>query len=190
MLGDQGRGKLNWLHRIETQKMTAKERGEEISDEEAKRRAVARLHRPKLKRLYNPDRVVGGLYDPRLYDGTEVVLSQGRIALPNCVPLEPKAVHAKRNYDKITTEAARMIEEGKVQPEEIRLMCSEFFVFGRNGEDFLVQFGGRRYPHRIDKAKLRVCYEGGTVTLDGNVPIRVKLVAIFDYYLTLYDALR
>jgi hypothetical protein len=31
--------------------MLANERGDEISDEEAKRRAVAKLHRPKLKRL-------------------------------------------------------------------------------------------------------------------------------------------
>jgi hypothetical protein len=76
MAGGQGRGKLNWLTRIRFQKMLAKERGDEISDEEAKRRAVAKLHRPKLKRLYNEDRYVGGPYDPRLYEGAEVALSR------------------------------------------------------------------------------------------------------------------
>jgi len=54
-VGSHGRGsragKLNWLTRIRVQKMLANERGDEISDEEAKRRAVAKLHRPKLKRL-------------------------------------------------------------------------------------------------------------------------------------------
>ena len=36
MAGGQGRGKLNWLTRIRVQKMLAKERGDEISDEEAR----------------------------------------------------------------------------------------------------------------------------------------------------------
>ena len=159
MAGDQGRGKLNWLTRIRFQKMLAKERGDEISDEEAKRRAVAKLHRPKLKRLYNENPYVGGPYDPRLYEGAEVALSRGRIALPNCVPLEPEAVHARRNYEKITKEVARMIEEGRAQPEEIRFMCSEFFIWVHNGEDFLVRFGERTIPCRFNKDKLRVCYE-------------------------------
>jgi len=44
MLGDQTPGKRNWRHRTETQKKLAKERGEEISDKEAKLRAIARLH--------------------------------------------------------------------------------------------------------------------------------------------------
>jgi hypothetical protein len=187
MTGDQGRGKLNWLHRISSQKRRDRERGEEISDEEARRREVAKLHRPKLKRLYNPTRY-GPFYDSRLYDGTEVVLSQGeRVMLPNCVPLEPKAVHAKRNYDKITTEVARMIEEGNAQPEEIRFMCSEFFVWVRNGEEFLIRFGERRIPSRINKKKLNVCYVDSTIALDGNTFIKLKSsVAVFDYYLGLY----
>jgi hypothetical protein len=187
MMGDQGRGKLNWLHRIRDQKKLAMERGEEISDEEARRREVAKLHRPRLKvPIYNPDRY-GPLYNPRLYDGAEVMLSQGRVALPNCVPLEPKAVHAKRNYDKITTEVARMIEEGNAQPEEIRFMCSEFFVWVRNGEEFLIRFGERRIPSRINKKKLNVCYVDSTIALDGNTPIKLKSsVAVFDYYLGLY----
>jgi hypothetical protein len=187
MTGDQGRGKLNWLHRIETQKMLAKERGEDISDEEARLREVARLHRPKLRRLDKAIRRASP-YDPRRY-GTKVSSSQGSVALLNCWTMEPGSVHAGRNYTKIATEVGRMIEEGKAQPEEIRFMCSEFFVWVRNGEDFLVRFGERRIPCRIDKDKLRVCYEDGTVTLDGYSPITVKSVAVFDYYLTLYDAL-
>src|ERR1700730_3457424 len=154
MLRDQGRGKLNWLHRIKTEKVQAEERGEDISDEEAKRRAVAKLHRPKLKRLDNaiwpapPD-------DPRRY-GTKVSSSQGSVALLNCWTMEPESVHAGRNYDKLTNQVGRMIERGKAQPEEICFMCSEFFVFRRNGEDFLVQCGDPRYSYRIDKTSLRV----------------------------------
>ncbi len=188
MLQDQGRGKLNWLHRIETQKMLAKERGEEISDEEAKMRAVAKLHRPELRPLDNSGRYADP-NDPRRY-GTEVMLNHGSVALPNCWTMEPIAVHGKRNYDKIVTEASRMIAESKVQPEEIRFMCSEFFIWARNGEHLLVQFGERRIPYRIDKDKLRVCYKEGTVTSEGYPPISVKSVAVFDYYLSLYSALR
>jgi hypothetical protein len=51
MPGAQGRGERNWLRRIEIQKMLAKQGGEQISDKEAKLRAVAKLHRPKLKPL-------------------------------------------------------------------------------------------------------------------------------------------
>jgi hypothetical protein len=139
MTGDQGRGKLNWLHRISSEKRRARERGEEISDEGARRREVAKLHRPRLKvPIYNPDRY-GPLYNPRLYDGAEIVLNGERIALPNCMSLEPVAVHARRDYDKITTEVGRMIAEGNAQPEEIRFMCSAFFIMRRNGDDFLIR---------------------------------------------------
>jgi len=82
-----------------------------------------------------------------------------------------------------------MIAEGKAQPEEIWFMCSEFFIWVRNGEHFLVRFGERRIPFRIDKPKLRLCYKDGTVTLEGYFPIRVKSVGVFDYYLTIYSAL-
>ena len=105
------------------------------------------------------------------------------------MPLEPAAVHSRRNYEKVTKEVARIIEEGRAQPEEIRFMCSEFFIWVHNGEDFLVRFGERRSPYRINKDKLRVCYENGTVMIEGCSPIRIKSVATFDYYLTLYAAL-
>ena len=110
MLRDQTRGKRNWRHRIETQKKLAKERGEEISDEEAKLRAVARLHRPKLRPLDNSSRYADP-YDHRRY-GTEVTFNNGSVALQNCWTMEPNAVHAKRRYFKITTEVTRMIAEG------------------------------------------------------------------------------
>jgi hypothetical protein len=157
--------------------MLSKERGEEITDEEAQRRAVAKLHRPKLRPLDNSGRYADP-NDPRRY-GTEVTLNNGSVALQNCWTMEPNAVHAKRNYDKITTEATRVVAEGKVQPEEIRFMCSEFFIWVRNGEHFLVRFGERRIPYRIDKNKLRVCYKDGTVTPEGYPPISVKSVGVF-----------
>ncbi len=104
--------------------------------------------------------------------------------MPNCVPLEPKAVHVKRDYDKITKEVARMIEEGMAQPEEIRFICSEFFVFRRaffvfrrDGEDFLAQFGGVRIPCRIQKEEIKASYENGTVTL-GDAVLKVNSVGI------------
>lgn len=105
------------------------------------------------------------------------------------MPLEPEAVHARRNYEKITKEVARMIEEGRAQPEEIRFMCSEFFIWVHNGEDFLVRFGERRISYRFNKDKLRVCYENDTVMIEGFSPIRIKSVATFDYYVTQYAAL-
>ena len=167
-----------------------------ISEREAHLRAVARMHRPKLTIELYRDRDgralnrYGPHINPRLFDGTEVKLSQESVALalPNCLPLEPKAVHARRDYDKITKEVARMIEEGGAQPEEIRFMCSEFFVFVRNGEDFLVRFGGRKIPYRIDKEKVRMCYEHHTVMFDDNSVIKkVRSVGVFDYYFTLYN---
>jgi hypothetical protein len=103
-----GPGKRNWLRGIENEKIAAKQRGEKISDEEAKQREVVKLHRPHT----------------RQYHRIEVEFGEAKIALPNCVALEPKAVHAKRRYGKITREAALMIEEGRVQPDEIRFMCS------------------------------------------------------------------
>jgi hypothetical protein len=169
MLRDQGRGERNWLHRIETEKLQAKQRGEDISDEEGRRRAVAKLHRPKLQPLDNWDRYADP-YDPRRY-GTEIMVNNVSIALPKCWTMLPAAVHAKRKYRKITTEASRMIEEGGVQREEICFICSEFFVWVRNGEHFLVRFGERRIPSRIDKHKSKVCYEDGTVILEGYPPI-------------------
>ena len=68
-------------------------------------------------------------------------------------------------------------------------MCSEFFIWVRDGEHFLVRFGERRIPHRIDKNKWRVCYKDGTVTPEGYPPFRVKSVGVFDYYLIIYSAL-
>lgn len=80
-----------------------------------------------------------------------------------------------------------MIEEGGAQPEEIYFMCSEFFVFVRNWVDFLVQFGGRKIPHRIGKDQPKVCYEDGTVTFsDKSMIKKIKSVSVFDYYLRLY----
>jgi hypothetical protein len=185
----QGRGTLNWLRRINNQKTLARERGEEISDEEARRREVAKLHRPKLKvPIYNPNRY-GPLYNPRLYDGAEVVQGRERVPLPNCVALEPTAVHSRRDYDKITTEVGRMIAEGNAQPEEIRFICSAFFILRRSGEDWLVRFGERRYPYKINEGRLRVNYTGGTVTLDESLTIKVKSVGIFDHYFGLYTML-
>jgi len=170
-----------------------------ISEREAHLRAVARMHRPKLAiELYRdrdgrPLNRYGPHFNPRLYDGTEVKLSRGSVAfaLPNCVPLEPKAVHARRDFDRITKEVARMLEEGGAQPEQIRFMCSEFFIFVRHGEDFLVRFGGRKIPYRIDEHKVRMCYEDRTVTFGENSVIKkVRSVGVFDYYLNLYYALR
>ena len=187
MPGARGRGERNWLRRIEIQKMLAKQGDEQISDEEANRRAVAKLHRPKLKRLDNaippapPD-------DPRRY-GTKVSLSQGSVALLNCWTMEPESVHAGRNYDKLTKQVGRMIEQGKAQPEEICFMCSEFFIFRRNGEDCLVQSGDPRYLYQIDRDSLRASYEDGTVTLKGYSPIRPKSVGVFAYYFSLYGVL-
>ena len=189
MLEDRRPGKRNWYRRVETEKIQARQRGEEISDEEARKRAIAKLHRPILKRLYLPNRYVGGAYDPCFYDGVEVELSQGRVALPNCALAEPKAVHARRSDDKITREVARMIEEGGAQPEELRFICSDFFVYARNNEVFLVRFGGRRIPYRIEKTKLIVCYVDSTVTLHGYRPIRVESVGVFEYYFRLYSGL-
>jgi hypothetical protein len=73
---DRRHEKRNWQRRIETEKIQAGQRGEEISDEEGRKRAIAKLHRPKLKRLYLPNRYVGAAYDPCFYDGAEVELSQ------------------------------------------------------------------------------------------------------------------
>jgi hypothetical protein len=187
MTGDQGRGTLNWLTRIRNRKMRAEEGGEVISDEEARLREVAKLHRPKLSPLDNGDRYADP-YDPRRY-GTEIVLNDVSVALPNCWAMQPAAVHAKRKYSKITTEAFRMIEEGGVQREEVCFICSEFFIWVRNGEHFLVRFGERRVPYRIDKHKFKVCYEHGTVILEGYPPIRLKPIGAFAYYFTLYGAL-
>ena len=187
MLRDQGRGKLNWLHRITTEKVHAKRRGEDISGEEAKRRAVARLHRPKLKRLDNA--IWPAPPDDRRRYGTKVSSSQGSVALLNCWTMEPKLVHAGRNYKKLTKQVAHMIEQGKAQPEEINFMCSEFFIFRRNGKDFLVQCGDPRYLYQIDRDSLRASYEDGTVTLKGRPPIRPKSVGVFAYYFSLYGAL-
>jgi hypothetical protein len=189
MRENQGRGKLNWLNRIKDQKRLAKEQGEEISDEEARKREVAKLHRPTLKvPIWNRDLYDRWSFNPSLFRGSEIALNQQRISLPFCVALEPFAVHAKRDYDKITTEVGRMIAEGLAQPEEIRLMCSAFFVLRRNGEDFLVRFGERRYPYRIGKERLRVSYENDTVTLSGNL-LKVKSVGTFEYYFHLYTML-
>jgi hypothetical protein len=174
-------------------------RNSSISEREAHLRAVARMHRPKLTiELYrdrdgSPLNRYGPHINPRLYDGTEVKLSQESVtvALPNCVALEPKAVHARREYDRITKEVARMIEEGGAQPEEIRFMCSEFFVYVRYGEDFLVRFGERKIPYRIGKEKVRMCYEDRTVTFgDNSVIKKVRSVGVFDYYLALFNGLR
>jgi len=103
--------------------------------------------------------------------------------------MEPNSVHAGRNYKKLTKQVARMIEQGKAQPEEICFMCSEFFVFRRNGEDFLVQCGDPRYLYQIDRDSLRASYEHGAVTLKGYSPIRPKSVGVFAYYFSLYSAL-
>jgi hypothetical protein len=151
-----------WLTRRRNEGHRSRQGGPQnspISEREAHLRAVARMHRPKLMiELYRdrdgrPLNRYGPHINPRLFDGTEVMLSHGSVSLPNCMPLEPKAVHARRDYVRITNEVARMIEEGGAQPKEIRFMCSEFFVFVRNGEEFLVRFGGRKIPYRIDKEK-------------------------------------
>ena len=183
-----GRGKLNWQSRIRSQKKLAKERGEEISDEEARRREMAKLHRPKLKvPVYNPDRY-GPLYNPRLYDGAEIFQNQERVTLPNCVNLEPAATHAIRDYKYITTEMSRMIAEGYAQPDEIRFVCSTFFVLRQDGEDLLVRFGKRRVPNRIGNGQLRVSYESGTITFNG-LTLKVKSVGLFEHYFNLYVTL-
>src|SRR5271169_2466840 len=109
MLRGQGRGRLNWLRRSKNEKTQAKQRGEDISDEEAKWRAVSKLHRPKLRPLDNSDRYVDP-YDPRRR-GTEIVLNHGSVALPKCWTMEPNSVHAGRNYKKLTKQVARMIEQ-------------------------------------------------------------------------------
>ena len=183
-----GRGKRNWLNRISYRKKRASEEGEEISDEEARKREVAKLHRPKLKvPIWNRDPYEPG-FNRSLFGGSEITLNEQRISLPFCVALEPLAVHSKRAYDKITTEVGRMIAEGLAQPREIRFMCSAFFVLRRNGEDFLVRFGERRYPCMIGSERLRVSYENGTVTLGGN-RLKVKSVGIFEHYFNLYTML-
>ena len=187
MLRDQGRGKRNWLRRSENEKTQAKQRGEDISDEEAKRRAASKLHRPKLMPLDNSIRSADP-HDPRRY-GTQIALNQGSVALPKCWTMEPESVHAGRNYQKLTKQVARMIEQGKAQPEEIRFMCSEFFICRRNGKDFLVQTGDPRHVYQIDRESLRASYEDGTVTLKGYSPIRLKSVGVFAYYFILYGAL-
>ena len=163
-----------------------------ISDREVHLRAVARMHPPRLTidlyrdrdgRPLNPR--YGLHINPCIYDVTEIMLSQGSVALPNCVTLEPKAVHARRNYKRITDEVARMIEEGGAQPEEI------YFVFLRNWEDSLVRFGGRQIPHKIGKDKSKMSYEDRTVTFGDNSIIRkIRSVGVFDYYLRLYSRLR
>jgi hypothetical protein len=84
---------------------------------------------------------------------------------------------------------SRMIEERGVQRGEIWLMCSEFFIWVRNGEHFLVRFGERRFPYRIDKPKFKVCHQDGTVILEGYPPIRLKSIRVFAYYFALYGAL-
>jgi hypothetical protein len=186
MTGTVGRGKAAWLGRIARQKQWARESGEEISDLEARLREVARMHRPTLTRLIvkDPWRTI---FDRRLYDGIEIALTQGIVALPNCLPLEPKAVHARRRYDKIIKEAARMIEESTASPEQVRFMCSEFFVVRRNEEDLLVRFGGRRYPYKITEKKFAENYVDRTVTLDNHSTIRnVKSPRTFSFYLHLY----
>jgi hypothetical protein len=168
-----------------------------ISEREAHLRAVARMHRPRLTiELYRdrdgrPLNRYGPHINPRLFDGTEVMLSHGSVSLPNCMPLEPKAVHGRRDYNRISNEVARMIEEGRVQPEQIRFMCSEFFVFVRNREDFLVRFGERRYPYRFEQTKVRISYMDGIVTFGDHSAIKnVRSIGVFDYYLTLFYALR
>jgi hypothetical protein len=103
--------------------------------------------------------------------------------------MEPESVHAGRNYKKLTKQVARMIEQGKAPPEEICFMCSEFFIFRRNGKDCLVQCGDPRYVYQIDRESLRASYEDGTVTLKGYSPIRPKSVGVFAYYINLYGAL-
>jgi hypothetical protein len=191
-----------WLTRRRNEGRRAKMRDPQnssISEREARLRAVARMHPPKLMIDLYQDRDgrpltpgYGPRINPRIYDRTEVMLSQGSVALPNCMTLEPKAVHPRRNYNRITREVARMIEEGGAQPEEIYFMCSEFFVFVRNWEDFLVRFGGRTIPHRIGKDKKpEVCYEDRTVTFgDDSVIKKVKSAGVFDFYLRLYFSLR
>jgi hypothetical protein len=109
--------------------------------------------------------------------------------LPKCWTMEPESVHAGRNYKKLTKQVARMIEQGKAPPEEICFMCSEFFIFRRNGKDCLVQCGDPRYVYQIDRESLRASYEDGTVTLKGYSPIRPKSVGVFAYYFNLYGAL-
>src|ERR1700730_16102951 len=184
---DQTRGRLNWLHRREKEKLQAKQCGEDISDEEARRRADAKLHRPKLRPLDKRDGYADP-YDPRRY-GTEIVSNQGSVALPKCWTMEPKSIHAGRNYKKLANQVGRMIEQGKAQPEEICFMCSEYFIFRRNGKDSLVQTGDPRYVYQIDRESLRVSYEDGIVTLKGHPPIRPNSVGVFAYYFTLYGAL-
>jgi len=103
--------------------------------------------------------------------------------------MEPKSIHAGRNYKKLTKQVGRMIEQGKARPEEICFMYSEFFIFRRNGEDFLVQCGDPRYFYRIDKTSSRVCYEVGTATLGRDATINIKSPGVFHYYLILYEAL-
>ena len=117
------------------------------------------------------------------------MLNQGSVALQNWWTMQPKAVHARRNYDKITKEVARMIEDGRVQPDQIRFMCSEFFVCVRNGEELLVRFGERRHPYRIGRGEWRVSYADGTVIFEGYSRIKLKSVGVFVYYLSLYSAL-
>jgi hypothetical protein len=187
MLRDQGRGRLNWLRRSENEKTQAKERGEDISDEEAKRRAVAKLHRPKLRPLDNSGRYADP-YDPRRC-GTEIVLDDVSVALPKCWTMEPESFRAGRNYKKLTKQVARMIEQGKAQAGEICFICSEFFIFRHNGKDYLVQSDDPRYVYQIDKESLRASYVDGTVTLKGYSPISPKSVGVFAYYFNLYDAL-
>jgi hypothetical protein len=184
---DQTRGRLNWLHRRENEKTQAKERGEDISDDEAKLRASSKLHRPKLRPLDNSRRYADP-YDRRRY-GTEIVLTQASVELPNCWTMEPAAVHRGRNYKKLTKQVAHMIEQGKALDGEICFICSEFFIFRRNRKDYLVQSGDPRYVYQIDKQSLRASYVDGTVTLKGYSPIRPKSVGVFAYYFSLYGAL-
>lgn len=117
------------------------------------------------------------------------MLNKRSVALLNCWTIEPESVHAGRNYDELTKQVARMIEQGKAQPEQICFMCSEFFIFRRNGKDRLVQSGDSRYVYQIDRENLRASNEDGTVTLKGYSPIRPKSVGVFAYYLKLYGAL-
>jgi hypothetical protein len=82
----------------------------------------------------------------------------------------------------------RMIAEGNAQPDEIRFVCSAFFVLRRDSEDFLVRFGERRFPNRIGKGRLHVNYESGTITSNG-LTLKVKSVGLFEHYFSLYATL-
>ena len=98
---------------------------------------------------------------------------------PNCIALEPEGVHARRAYKKNLDTIKWMIDTTEIEADEVRFVCSMFFVIRPRESDYLC-YGQFRYW--IDNTI--ISHENNSVSFADGFSIEVAQIGIFDFYLT------